>query len=131
MATVALRWATLTTANTAKDGTGTVGVIHNEPVEMYIDRVVFRALGTNVATVARLFINNGDPNSDAAANALFDEITLPATTLDETAALTEQIITTDLWLPANYRLLVTLGTTVVAGYRVTAGAGPYYTGAFA
>ena len=123
-----LSWHTeaILTANTAKDGTGqTAYILTAEEQDLYVDRVVFQPIGTNVQSVGRLFLNNGKLNTHASNNSPFAEITLPATTLDETTAMTSQTITTDLWLPKGYRLNVTLGTTVAAGYRVTAVCGDY------
>jgi len=121
-------WAVslITAANTAKDGTGTVGYIFGpEIADAYVDRIVFRAAGTNVATVARLFINNGKTHSQASNNVLFAEITLAATTLDEATAFANNEIVTDLWLPKGTRLFVILGTAVAGGYYVSAVAGDY------
>ena len=65
----------------------------------------------------------------AANNSLYEEITLPATTLDEDAALTNQEIKFNdgdgLVLPPGYKLNITIGTTVAAGYAVTAVGGKY------
>jgi len=118
--------AALATANTAKDGTGTANYIFGPDIlDSYVDRIVCRAAGTNVATVIRVFINNGGDNAVAANNVLFTEKTLAATTLDEAAAFADNNITLDLWLPRGYRLFVLLGTTVASGYYVTAVAGEY------
>ena len=116
----------ITAANTAKDGTGAVSYIYG-PVDQdtYIDRVVLRAIGSNVASVARLFINSGESQSASKNNILFAEKALAATTLDEADAFADNIIATDLWLPAEYRLFVVLGTAVASGYMVTAVAGEY------
>ena len=115
----------ITAANTAKDGTGTANFIYGaQAADTYIDRVVFRAAGTNVATCARIFINNGDSNSAVDNNVLFAEKTLAATTLDEAAAFADNVVTMDLWLPAGYRLFVLLGTAVAA-YYVSTVAGDY------
>lgn len=118
--TVAWYPATITTANTAKDGTGSVAVVMKADEISYIDRLVFRATGTNVQTVARVFINNGEPTTNAANNVLFAEITLDATTLSETTALADEELPLNIYLPAGYRVFVTIGTTVAAGWRVTA-----------
>ena len=47
----------LKTANTAKDGTGTVLTVFTADATNggYVQRARFRAVGTNVATVARIF----------------------------------------------------------------------------
>ena len=60
---------TLTTANTAKDGTGTTQLIFTAGADGgRVERIRVRALGTNVATVLRIFINNGSAPTVAANN---------------------------------------------------------------
>lgn len=121
-----ISWGTITTANTAKDGTGTVVTVFTATTEgSRIEKLRFRALGTNVATVARVFINNGSTNVTATNNSLYEEITLPATTLSEVAQLTNQEINLGLVLPAGYKINITIGTTVAAGYAITTVAGDY------
>lgn len=119
--------AAIAAANTAKDGTGTVSTVFTADATDggFVNKVVFRAAGTNVATVARLFINNGAVNTTAANNILYSEITLPATTLSETAALLNQEIILNLALPPGYKLNVAIGTAVAAGYYVSAVGGKY------
>jgi hypothetical protein len=118
---------TVATANTAKDGTGTVLTVFTADATNggYVQRIRFRAAGTNVATVARVFINNGSANSTAANNILWDEITLSATTLSEVAALATYELPLNFALPAGYKINVTVGTTVSAGYYVTVIGGKY------
>jgi hypothetical protein len=121
-------WGTtaITTANTAKDGTGTVLSIFTAGSNgSYVQRVRFRPSGTSVQTVARLFINNGSTNATAANNILFDEITLSAITLSETSAQPSFEIPMNFALPAGYVLNVTIGTTVAAGWYVSAIGGDY------
>lgn len=123
-----IQWAAgITAANTAMDGTGTVNTVFTADATNggYVPKIRFRALGTNVASVARVFINNGSTNATAANNTLWDEITLPATTASNTAALTNQEITLGFALPAGYKINVTLGTAVSAGYSVTISGGKY------
>jgi hypothetical protein len=117
----------ITAANTAKDGTGTVLAVFTADVTNggYVQKIRFRAAGTNVATVARVFINNGSDPTVAANNVLFEELTLPATTLSEVAALTNQEIILGFALPAGYKINVTIGTAVSAGYYVTVIGGKY------
>lgn len=116
-------WGTtaLATANTAKDGTGTVlGVFTADATDgSFVQRIRFRAAGTNIATVARVFINNGSTNSTAANNILWDEITLAATTLSEVAALSTYELPLNFALPAGYVINCTVGTTVAAGYYIS------------
>jgi hypothetical protein len=120
----------LKTANTAKDGTGTVLTIFTADATNggRVDRISSRAVGTNVATVLRVFINNGETNATIANNTLITEATLAATTLSEVAALADVTISGTpfpLVLPPGYKLFVTLGTTIAAGVRVTAYGGKY------
>ena len=125
-----ISWGTvLTTANTAKDGTGTVVTLFTAGADgARIERIRSRALGTNIATVLRIFINNGGSNAVAANNALYAEMTIAATTLSETTAL----LTTNefpnaldttampIVLPPGYTILATIGTTIAAGLMVSA-----------
>lgn len=126
-----IQWGTISAANTAKDGTGTVVTVFTADATNggRVERLRIRALGTNVATVLRVFINNGSTNTTAANNSLYEEITLPSTTLSETAQLTNrEIVFNDgngLVLPPGYNINVTLGTAVSAGYQVTAVGGKY------
>ena len=115
------------TANTTKDlTTGTSYLAFTASASGgYVQRLRFRALGTNVATVARIFINNGSTTATQANNALWDEISLPATTLSETSALSTYEIPLNFALPAGYRIYVTLGTAVAAGYTITCIGGKY------
>lgn len=117
----------LKTANTAKDGTGTVLTVFTADATEggYVDRIIFRAAGTNVATVARVFINNGSTNATIANNVLHKELTLPATTLSEVAQLTHQELVLGFALPPGYKINVTIGTTVSAGYCVSVIGGKY------
>jgi len=116
----------LTTQNTAKDGTGTVLTVFTANVDGgFVQRIRFRSAGTNIATVARVFINNGSTNATPANNILYDEITLAATTLSEVAAQPVYELPLNFALPAGYVLNVTLGTTVAAGYYVSVIGGKY------
>jgi len=117
----------ITAANTAKDGTGTVLNVFTADATNggFVQRIRFRSAGTNVATVARVFINNGLTNATAANNILWDEITLAATTLSEVSALAVYELPLNYALPPGYKLNVTIGTAVAAGYFVTVIGGKY------
>jgi len=123
-----ISWGTnLTTANTAKDGTGTIVTVFTAKAVdgSRLDYLKSRARGTNVATVLRVFINNGSDPTTAANNVLFMERTIPATTVSEIAELADVYIPMDISMPAGYKINVTIGTTVVAGLMVTAIGGEY------
>lgn len=119
--------AAIASANTAKDGTGTVATVFTADATNggRVEKLKVRGLGTNVATVLRIFINNGSTNATAANNALYMEATIAATTLSEVAALADNEILLNLALPAGYKLNVTIGTAVAAGLMVTAVGGKY------
>lgn len=124
--TPTIGYGTLTTANTAKDGTGTVTTVFTAGANgARVDTIKVRALGTNVQTVLRIFVNNGAANTTAANNTLVMERTIPATTLSETTELADMLITLDYALPAGYKINVTNGTTVAAGLQVTCFGGAY------
>ena len=115
---------TLLTANTAKDGTGTVATLYTAGVNgSKLNGVQIAYTGTSTATVLRLFINNGSVNSTPANNSLYMSITVPANTLSEVAAAADISQALSLTLPAGYKLLATIGTTVAAALAVTASGG--------
>ena len=120
--------APITTANTAKDGTGTVKLIYTAGAAGgYIQKIRFHSCGTNTASVARVFINNGADPTTAANNILYADISLPATTNSEIAQiLTAEVeLTMGFAIPATYRIYWTIGTTVAAGWQGICVAGDY------
>ena len=90
-----------------------------------IDFVRSRALGTNVATVCRVWVNNGSSTGTAANNTLFFERTLSATTVSQTAELADVIIPINITLPSGYILYFTFGTAIAAGVDLTTVGGDY------
>lgn len=120
---------TFTTA--AADYTGATAT-HNKVVFTsnatnggFIQKLRFKAIGTNTASVARIFINNGSANTTAANNSFFGEVTLPATTAIATASTVEVDYTMNFALNPGFRIYVGLGTTVAAGWVCTAIGGEY------
>lgn len=117
---------TITTANTAMDGTGTVVTLETGGTNgSYIENVSARGLGTNVATALRLFLNNGSTNATASNNALIADVTLPATTASNNSALSPIDIPLNIRIPSGWNLNATIGTTVAAGYALTSFGGDY------
>jgi len=90
-----------------------------------IDFVRSRALGTNVATVCRVWVNNGSSTGTAANNTLFYERTLAATTVSQTAELADIIIPINIVLPSGYILYFTFGTAIAAGVDLITVGGDY------
>lgn len=106
--------------------TPATGTIVADPINgCRIEKLVFQPLGTNIATVARAFLNNGQASTTAANNTYLDDVTLPASTLSEAAIMAGVEMLLDIVVPPFYKINVTVGTTVVAGYAVHAVAGAY------
>ena len=127
-----IQWGDLTsplkTANTTRDLTsGTMALVFTSDATNggRVERVRFQPLGSNVATAGRLWINNGLTTTSAANNTLLEEVTLASTTSSEVAKLTASDISVQLALPPGYRLYATIGTTVSAGFAITASGGKY------
>lgn len=121
--------STFTTA--AADYTGATAT-HNKLVFTadatnggFIERLRFKAIGTNTASVARIFINNGSANTTASNNAFYGEVSLPATTAIATAATIEIDYPMNFALKPGFRIYVGLGTTVAAGWVCVAIGGQY------
>lgn len=117
------------TANTTTDLTsGTIygPIFTGKAVDgSRLDFIKVRALGTNVATVIRIWINNGSATGTAANNTLFMERTLSSTTVSQTSELADVIIPMNISVPAGYRIYATFGTAVAAGFHLTAVGGDY------
>lgn len=118
----------VTAANTTVDLTsGTIYELFDADATNggYVSKLIARAMGTNVATVLRVWINNGGSTAVAANNNLIGELTLPATTVSQVAAQAPYELPLGFALPAAYKLYATLGTAVAAGYNVTVIGGKY------
>lgn len=111
--------AALTTANTAKDGTGTVLTIFTAGSNgSQVFRIRAVPIGNNTASVLRIWINDG-AGFTATDNLLWREMSLPATTLTEVAAQSAYYTDANIRLPAGYRLTCAIGTTVAAGWYIS------------
>ena len=91
----------------------------------YIKRIHFEATGTNTATVARIYLNNGSTNTVATNNQFIGQVTLPATTAINTAATSGVDFPLEMMIPATFRIYIGLGTTVAASWIATCIAGDY------
>ncbi len=120
-------FARLTTANTATDGTGTVAILFTAGANgARLDKVLCLAGGSNVATAIRLFINNGSSNATATNNSLLLDRPLPATSAANADAIGPDIeLPCDISLPAGFRIMACIGTTVAAGWHLTPIGGDY------
>lgn len=121
-----VEWGTLTTANNVYDGTGAVATLFTAGTNGgKVDYIKARAKGTNVATVVRLFINNGSDTTVASNNSLFMERALSATSASPTAETADWVIPCNVTLPAGYKITAVLGTTVASGWQFTSVGGDY------
>jgi len=119
----------------AYDGTSAV-LIHTAGIQgSFVQKLVCEAgghtlLGGNTACVLRIFINNGNSNLNASANALYYQYSLPATTQSNLLASAHIEIPLALQLNPNYKLYAivagTGGTTLLSGgWKITCIAGEY------
>lgn len=117
------------TANTTINLTaGTIfdsGLTANATNGSRVDFIRVRALGSNVATVMRVWINNGSATGTAANNTLFFERTLAATTVSQIAEQPDVILPINVSLPAGYKIYYTFGTAVAAGFGIQVVGGDY------
>jgi hypothetical protein len=128
-----MAWGTVTTANTAMDGTGTVVTIFTGGTNgSLVKEIRMVPLGSNTQSPVRIFINNGSTNATPANNSLFYDTTMATVTGSNTTALLPQVITPGnglpmdgLFVPNGYKLNVTIGTTVATGIAVAALGGDY------
>ena len=116
------------TANTAQDGSGTLIKAFTAGANgSYVQKIRFRPVGSPAATVCRVFISSSSTTS-ATASWLYDEITLPAVTVSQTAASSVFELPVNVALDPNYLLYVTFGTSTGSagtGYSVVTIAGDY------
>jgi hypothetical protein len=116
------------TANTAQDGTGTLYKAFTAGANgSYVQKIRFRPVGSPAATVCRVFISTSTTTS-ATNTWLYDEITLPAVTVSQTAASSVFELPLNFALDPNYLLYVTFGTSTGSagtGYSVVTIAGDY------
>lgn len=120
--------ANTTSLFNAYDGTsGAVLVYTAASNGSFVQKLVCEAGGTNAISVLRLHINNGTANTNASANTLYMQYSLPATTATTTAATAHIEIPLMLQLQAGYRLYVTIGaaSNLASGWYVTCIAGDY------
>lgn len=91
----------------------------------YVRALRFMPGGTNTASVARIYINNGATPGTATNNTLWDDVTLPATTAIATSATIKIEVPMNVALPAGFRIYFGLGTAVAGGWTCNAIAGKF------
>lgn len=116
---------TIATANTAKDGTGTVVTLYTAGTNgSKLGDLRISYTGTCVASVLRLFLNNGGSTATAGNNSLILSVPIPANTM--TAEISTQpdfTVAIGMTIPAGYKLTAALGVTVAAALALCASGG--------
>jgi hypothetical protein len=116
----------LTSGTNTYDGTsGTTVVFTAGASGSFLRSLELEAAGTNVASVLRIFINNGSTVGTASNNALVMQYSLPATTASSTVGTPHITIPLNLAVQANYVVRVVLATTVSAGWQISSVYGDY------
>lgn len=115
------------TQNQLFDGTGTTSVAFTADATNggFVSYIKAKPLGTAVVSSLRIFINNGATSATATNNTLIGEVTLPAVTIAQNAANPEVMYPLNIALPAGYKILVAITTTVAASWAVTAVGGKF------
>lgn len=94
----------------------------------FVQRIRFKAKGTNAVSVARIFINNGTgANTTATNNSFYGEISLPATTSSTTVATVDMDYVMNFGLTAGQKIYVGISaaSALASGWVCTVIAGDY------
>lgn len=91
----------------------------------FLRGIIAKAGGTNVQTVARVFLNNGATNATATNNEFIEELTLPATTASNTSATPTIYIPINRAITPGFRVYVGIATAVAAGWAFSPDGGKY------
>jgi hypothetical protein len=125
-----ISWSTITAANTALDGTGTVATVYTGGSNgSYLLSLAVNSnttTATSASATLRLFINNGSTNATAGNNTLFREYTLVTVTANATTSSFNWEFPLNFMLPNGYKLNVTIATVAgSSGFALTCFGGDY------
>lgn len=91
-----------------------------------ISKLTLKAIGSNIATVVRLFLNNGTGGVGTAANNIFfAEFSLPLTTGSASIQTEPFEFPINKAIAQGCKVYALLGTTVAAGYAVSMDGGSF------
>lgn len=111
-----IQWiGSMTAANATADittGTSYLAFTADATEGGFVQQIRLKANPANstVATVLRVWINNGATTGTATNSALFAEIGIPAITASTTGAQPDFVVPINVPLPAGYKIYLTLGT---------------------
>ena len=117
----------VTTANTARDGSGTLTLVWTADEEkQYVDTIRCSPVGTNVETEAVLIGSNGSGVGVPHNNFLLGNKQLAATTIG--SALDTDIVEFQIgaWFPKGYEIYALVHATQAAGRQFVAFSDPSY-----
>lgn len=120
--------ASVTGANTATDGTGSTTLVFTGGTNgSWLRGITFKAQGTNAATVARIFLNNGSTAGTATNNTLIGELSMAATTASNSVAIGPDFYypLNNNFIPSSYRVYVCYGTAPAGGLIATPNGGDF------
>lgn len=123
------RFALVTTglnANTSFDSTGSnVTLLFTAGANgSKIETVNLWNIGSNAATVVRFFINDGGALGTT-HSALVQEVAWPSNTASQTAASVPAVLQPNWYLPAGFKIYVTIGTAIAGGIMVSCQGGDF------
>lgn len=112
----------LTTANTNRDGSGTVVELYRvtNPAGEYCKEIRVETLGTNVSTIGVVLINDGNGLGDTENTAVLGEVELPAVTAGTWAATDTVTMTIKKWLPPKSVLYAQVHDNQASGRQFVA-----------
>ena len=125
-----ISWSTITAANTALDGSGTVATVFTGATNgSYVTSIIVKSYTTTATSAAatfRIFVNNGSTNATPANNTLIRDFVLTAVTASNTASTLNWEFPINFMLPASYVLNCTIATVAgSSGFALTAIGGDY------
>jgi hypothetical protein len=117
-------FTTITTADTTLDGTGAnVALIYTAGSNgSFIQSIIAKSntLNATAATDFCIYLNNGSNHTTASNNALIKEFSLGSQTASNTSATLNFEFPMNIQIPANYVVMVSIGTmNSSTGYAVT------------
>lgn len=130
-----IKWTTSTlssvvtgASSNAYNGTSATVLIFSAGVNgAFVQKLVGEAMGTNIASVLRVYINNGQTSATEANNVLYNQYSLPVTTQSNITATAHIEVPLLLQLPPNYTIYAGIASTanLASGWKITAVGGEY------
>ena len=112
----------------AYDGTSATVLVFSAGFNgAFVQKLVGEAMGTNIASVLRVYVNNGSTSATASNNVLYYQFSLPVTTASQITATPHIEVPLLLQLPPYYAVYVSISctTNLASGWKITAVGGEY------